>query len=161
MLRNIQARHTHRKGVEVVELAIVLPVLVLILMGIIEFGRAFQVAHDLTTAAREGARLGMLYNVIRQVDRDNGVTDVNVRITNDVLSFMAALGYDPGDVTVEILNIGADGSENGNADLNDLAGISEQYFMVRVSVDFNDVAVWPPTYLDGQALTGQIVVRHE
>lgn len=45
-----------RRGQAMVELAIVLPILLLVLMGIIDFGRIYQGYLVVTTAAREGAR---------------------------------------------------------------------------------------------------------
>ena len=44
------------RGAAMVEFAIVLPVLLLILMGIIEFGRAYNAQVSIQAAAREGAR---------------------------------------------------------------------------------------------------------
>lgn len=48
-------RHDDR-GAVMVEFAIVLPVLLLILLGIIEFGRAYNAQVSIQAAAREGAR---------------------------------------------------------------------------------------------------------
>ncbi len=50
------------KGAVAVEMAILLPLLLLILMGIIEFGRVFNVQISLTQAAREGARHAAIYH---------------------------------------------------------------------------------------------------
>ncbi|WP_024817566.1 TadE/TadG family type IV pilus assembly protein [Arthrobacter sp. 31Y] len=47
---------TNERGAAAVELAILLPLLLLILFGIMEFGRAYNVQVSLTQAAREGAR---------------------------------------------------------------------------------------------------------
>jgi Flp pilus assembly protein TadG len=44
------------RGAAMVEFAIVLPVLLLVLMGIIEFGRAYNAQVSIQAAAREGAR---------------------------------------------------------------------------------------------------------
>jgi Flp pilus assembly protein TadG len=44
------------RGAVAVEMAIVLPVLLLLVIGIMEFGRAWNVQVSLTEAAREGAR---------------------------------------------------------------------------------------------------------
>jgi len=48
------------RGQSLVELALALPVILLILFGIIEFGRAFLIYSEVSNAAREGARLGMV-----------------------------------------------------------------------------------------------------
>jgi Flp pilus assembly protein TadG len=52
-------------GAAAVEFALVLPLLLVMTMGIIEFGRAFNHSHVITDAAREGAR--------RAVVRDGAV----------------------------------------------------------------------------------------
>jgi Flp pilus assembly protein TadG len=44
------------RGAVAVEFALLAPVLVMILLGIVEFGRAYNVQTTLTTAAREGVR---------------------------------------------------------------------------------------------------------
>jgi Flp pilus assembly protein TadG len=49
-----------RRGVAVVELAIVSPLLFAMLFGIIEFGWLFTVQHTMVNASREGARVGVL-----------------------------------------------------------------------------------------------------
>jgi Flp pilus assembly pilin Flp len=43
-------------GAAVVEFALVLPILMLIVFGIIDFGRAFYTSNNLVSAVREGAR---------------------------------------------------------------------------------------------------------
>jgi Flp pilus assembly protein TadG len=48
------------RGTAVVEFALVLPVLLLIVFGIIDFGRALDAQIQLTGAAREGVRLAAL-----------------------------------------------------------------------------------------------------
>ncbi len=44
------------RGVVMVELALILPILVMLLIGIIDFGRAFNAQVSIQGAAREGAR---------------------------------------------------------------------------------------------------------
>ena len=51
----IPKRGSHR-GAALVELALIVPILLLLAFGMIEFGRAFFISHVLATAAREGAR---------------------------------------------------------------------------------------------------------
>jgi Flp pilus assembly protein TadG len=45
-----------QRGQAMTELAIVIVILALLMMGIVEFGRAFMVANMITNAARDGAR---------------------------------------------------------------------------------------------------------
>jgi hypothetical protein len=59
-------------GAELVEFALSLPVLLLIMMGIIDFGLAFQRYEVLTNASREGARILIL--------PDYGEEDARVRV---------------------------------------------------------------------------------
>lgn len=48
------------RGAELIEFALVLPLLLLVLFGIIDFGLMFQRYHVVTNAAREGARVAVL-----------------------------------------------------------------------------------------------------
>jgi len=54
------SRKTRDRGSVAVEFALVLPVLLLIVFGIIDFGRALNAQIVLTGAAREGVRLAAL-----------------------------------------------------------------------------------------------------
>jgi Flp pilus assembly protein TadG len=77
-----------KRGQSVVELALVLPFLLLVLFGITEFGRAWATQNVLTSAAREGARLAV-------------VTEPNVGlVTSRVRTVCAAAGITPTGVTV-------------------------------------------------------------
>lgn len=55
-----------RRGQALVEMAIILPVLLLLLMVIIDFGRIFNSYLIISNASREGARMALVdYNVDR------------------------------------------------------------------------------------------------
>lgn len=49
-----------RRAAAAVEMAVVMPLLMTMLLGIVEFGYAFTVRQALVTAAREGARVAVL-----------------------------------------------------------------------------------------------------
>jgi hypothetical protein len=51
------------EGTVSVEAVILLPLLVLIVLGILEFGHLWHVRHTLTIASREGARAAVVYYV--------------------------------------------------------------------------------------------------
>ncbi|GAA2198747.1 TadE/TadG family type IV pilus assembly protein [Sinomonas flava] len=50
------------RGAAAVEFALVLPVLILLLLGIVDYGRLFNAQQTLTYAARSGARVMVLQN---------------------------------------------------------------------------------------------------
>jgi Flp pilus assembly protein TadG len=56
----ISARSSNQRGQAVIEMALTLPLLLLVVFGIIDFGFMFQRYEVVTNAAREGARLGVL-----------------------------------------------------------------------------------------------------
>ena len=53
-------RARQEKGAALVETAFVLPIMLLVCVGILEFGRAYQTWQVVTNAAREGARVAIL-----------------------------------------------------------------------------------------------------
>ncbi|MGI6143483.1 MAG: TadE/TadG family type IV pilus assembly protein [bacterium] len=56
MLVNINRLLQSEKGQTLVELALIFPILCLLLLGLVEFGRVFHAYLVLTNASREGAR---------------------------------------------------------------------------------------------------------
>jgi Flp pilus assembly protein TadG len=77
------------RGQSLVEMALVLPLLLLLLAGIIDFGRAFNNYIIITNAAREGARAASHFPdnpvrikaTVRQEAADSGLDPDAIRIT--------------------------------------------------------------------------------
>ncbi len=65
-----------RRAAAIVEFAVVLPLLLTILFGIIEYGWVFMVRQTLQTAAREGCRLAVLQTSVAPY------TNVLTRVSN-------------------------------------------------------------------------------
>lgn len=59
-LKRLRRRGSSDSGAELIELALVLPILLVVVAGIIDFGFLFQRWEAVTNAAREGARLASL-----------------------------------------------------------------------------------------------------
>lgn len=59
-LKSMRARSRSERGAELIEFALVLPLLLLVVLGIVDFGFLFQRMEVVTNAAREGARIGVL-----------------------------------------------------------------------------------------------------
>ena len=77
-------------GTSAVELALLLPVLMMILFGIIEFGMALYRQAILTNASREGARLGIVLST---------PPITNAAVTAKIDAYLTAAGINPGTVT--------------------------------------------------------------
>lgn len=88
MGRTLRKSAASERGAELIEFALALPLLLVIIMGIFDFGLAFQRYEILTNAAREGARLGSLQATYSQAD-----------IEDRVLDYVEAAGLDRDDVT--------------------------------------------------------------
>ncbi|MFA5866233.1 MAG: TadE family protein [Phycisphaerae bacterium] len=80
MMGQLQKRTKKHRATAVVEMAVVLPILLTLLFGIIEFGWTFMVYQSITNAAREGCRVAVL----------EGATDTDIQ--NRVSSYMSLVG---------------------------------------------------------------------
>ena len=60
MLRNWCQRARREDGTALIEAAFTLPIMLLVCIGILEFGRAYQAWQVVTNASREGARVAVL-----------------------------------------------------------------------------------------------------
>lgn len=97
------------RGAAAVEMAIVLPVLILLVGGIIDFGRAFMQQVILTNAAREGTRVAVLTKDATQLGnittRAQAAADLNPMASATVAvspsTACTANGY-TGNVTVTV-----------------------------------------------------------
>jgi Flp pilus assembly protein TadG len=72
-MRRLWQRDEH--GSELIELAIVLPILLFIVAGIMDFGFLFQRWEVVTNAAREGARMAVLSAAYTDADIQQRVGD--------------------------------------------------------------------------------------
>ena len=59
-MKRLHRRLRSERGAELIEFSLTLPLLLLLVLGIIEFGFLFQEYEVVTNAAREGARVGAL-----------------------------------------------------------------------------------------------------
>ena len=138
-MRNPQAirqRNRDRKGAAVVEFAVVAPVLIMLLLGMIECGRMIMVQQSLTTAVREGARSAII----------EGTSDSTAK--NVVESFLAGVGVSGTSITVTPSN--TDSMAHG------------QPITVSVSVPFSEVSWLPnPFFLKNTTLSSTATMRRE
>jgi Flp pilus assembly protein TadG len=98
--RTIRTRRRDR-GATAVEMAIVLPVLLMIVFGVIDFGRMYNAQVTLTEAAREGARVRALGAATRTADTQAKVNVVVDGMTVSTASTGCGSG-EPTDATVTV-----------------------------------------------------------
>ena len=85
-------RYRNQRGAALLEAAITIPIILLISVGIFEFGRAYQTWQVLTNAAREGARLAVI----------NGSTDADVTArVRDYMQAGSLPNYSTATVTIQ------------------------------------------------------------
>lgn len=130
------SRPRRRTAAAAVELAAVAPVLVLLIFGMIEFGRVMMVEQVLTNAAREGARRAALPGSTTsdaQTVVSSYLTSANVNGANQ-----ASVSPDPST------------AQAGTA------------ITVTVTVPFSSVSWLPvPQWMGGQTLTATVVMAKE
>jgi Flp pilus assembly protein TadG len=142
----------NRKGVVAVEFAIVAPILVAIVFGMVELGRAFEMQNLLDVAAREGARFA---SMDREGMLANGQT-ANQKMIQDVKNFLASNGIPKDKITVQVKS-----HENPSADfdLDDPAN-DLKLFEVKISVNISDVSLQSVAASNDYALTAKVVFRN-
>lgn len=82
------------RGAAAVEFAMLLPILIMLAFGIMEFGRAYNVQATLTNAAREGAR-SMAINKNQDTARTaarNAAIHLNPALQNSNITFSLTTG---------------------------------------------------------------------
>jgi Flp pilus assembly protein TadG len=89
MMRMIRRRD--RRGQTIVEFALILPIFILLLVGIIDFGRAVYASSTIQNAAREAVRVAI-------VDQNTTV------IETEAIEQAVALGIDGANVDVTFLD---------------------------------------------------------
>ena len=140
---------TERRGAVAVEAALGLVLLVTLLLGMLEFGRALMVGQLVTNAAREGARLCVVDGTSNE--------DVKARV-NEFLKSTLNISDETGlmiDITVEPAEGNTNpGNEVANANTGDLC-------QVVVSVPYEEVDFGVVRFLRNAALVGSVSMRHE
>ena len=151
-VRENQRMPIERRGAVAVEFAIMAPILLAIMMGLIELGRAFEMQNLLEVAAREGARFASM-------DRD-GMLDPNEsatdKLVDDVKNFLASNGIDQEDITVEVKDYE---NPDQDFDLDDPAN-DLKLFEVRITVNWSDMSLTPVGSVDDYPLVAKVVFRN-
>ena len=128
----------NRLGAATVEFAIVAPVFVMLVFGMIEYGRMVMVQQIITNASREGARKAVL----------DGSTATDVQ--NTVMSYMSGGGITIASGNVTVTPNPPSGAASGDP------------VTVTVALPFTQVSWLPsPMFLGSRSMTSTTVMRRE
>ena len=135
-----------QKGAEIVEFALVLPLLLLILFGIMEFGIVFFDKAIITNASREGARAGVVSR--SPVLSTDDITTIVNNYSVGLVSFSSSVASPV--VTVTTTTIAA-----------------EQFLTVKVEYSYtflvlgNLMSLFIPSFSNPIVLSASTVMRYE
>ena len=138
-----------QKGAAAVEFAIILPLLVTLVFGIIEFSTLFYNKAMITNASREGARAGIVFANPRM--SDEGIrTVVKTYCSNNLITFGDGAGAPLDDDDIDISP--PEGSRNAGDSLS---------VTVRYHYDFLVLPNFISSLLGGLNLSAVTVMRME
>ena len=138
------ARPEQRRGATTAEMALVLPVFVLSILGVIEIGRTMMLIEQvLENAARTGARMAILGNT------------TNSQVTTSVQSLVQnTTKVTTSNVTV---TVGVNGSNSASLS----TAVPGDTISVSVAVPVAASSWVPPNYLKGKTITALCTMPHE
>lgn len=127
---------SERKGAVAVEFAIILPLLITLVFGIIEFGRTMMVQQAMINATREGAREASL--------PDATITSVKTVVV-DFLSDAAI------NVAADDISVSPDPS----------TAVNNEQITVSLTLPYDNIRWLPGRYLNGVELNASTRMRSE
>jgi hypothetical protein len=142
----------HRRGAVAVEFAVIAPLLLGLVLGLIELTRAYDVQNLLQTAVREGARFAAM-------DRTGMLEEgesTNDKLIEDVTSFLVTSGLPADALEVTISDAENPGQPFDLDDPDNDLGM----FRVDVSIPFSAVSYLPVHAGQDYLLEGSIVFRN-
>lgn len=155
--QRVSPRRSSRRGASLVEMAFVLPVFLLLVFALVEFGHALMVMNILTTVAKDAAHEGSF---------DGTSTADVVAFANQRLA--AVLGEDKATVTVKnAATFESSDTDGATVDVTALSAVelndleSRDLFLVHIEVPYNAVALLPPFWVDSITFRGDSIMRRE
>jgi len=136
-------RRQRQRGNAVLDMALVLPILLALAFGTVEFGYYFYVKHNIQAAAREGARAAIVPSAV--------AADVTTAVQN----VMTAAGLGASGYTTSVTDV------NGNA-INVSTATPGTAIKVTVQCTWGTVGVRPLGVISStKVVTGNTVMRKE
>jgi len=146
-LRPLIRRARSDRGAELIEFALVFPVLLMVVLGIVDFGFLFQRMEVVTNAAREGARIAVLPGY--------GTGDVQARVQNYVEA--GGVPTTTGNPAIQVSDVTIPTTQNGPV----MSGKRVVVSYTHQYVFIGPVASWFGGAFTTVPVTGVAVMRDE
>lgn len=151
----LSSRRTSRPGATSVELAFILPVFVMILFAVVEFGHAMMIRSLLIATAKDAARQG-------------AIEETSTQEVLDLIAARLGTAIDPSTATIYVKDFSlVDQTDAQPVDVSELPDVelseieTRDPFIVHIRVPYESVALFPPFWVTGLEITADSVVRHE
>ncbi len=141
------------RGAALVEFALVFPILLLFVFGVMDFGLYFFAEHSLQFAAREGVRLAL---VGRTVNDDSGNPMSRSASIIQTIQSRASVAVKPADVAVSIFPVDASFTDPPDWRTTQDAGLPGSYMRVRVRYNYRFVTPLIGAFVPGRTKTIEV-----
>ena len=150
---NQHRQEQNRKGVAAVECAIMLPIMMVLVLGLIEMGTALRASTIMQSSVREAGRLASMD--WRYVVED-GETP-NLKVEQDIRNFVTASGLPGEDLVVSIEH--AEGDSAGTEfDISD-SDNQLKLILIEITLPYSSISLFPTQYMGGRNLRAGLVSR--
>jgi Flp pilus assembly protein TadG len=140
-LKTTRPRHAVRRAASIVEFALVAPIFFIVVLGLIEIGRACMVTELLTEAARRGCRTGVI----------EGTSSGSIQ--KAATDYLTSVGISNESAGVYVNDVPA-----GNTNIQGMPAYTEITVVVTVPIAN---ATWTPIRWVNGSLSGQYTMRRE
>jgi Flp pilus assembly protein TadG len=130
-----------RRGVSTVEFALVAPIFFVVVLGVVEIGRACMVTELLSEAARRACRQGVI----------EGTSSGNIQST--ATNYLSSMG-----INGETANVFVNDTPAGSTNVAGMPAYTEITVVVTVPVSS---VTWTPLWFVSGNLSGQYTMRRE
>ena len=147
------SKRSERQGTALVEVAFVLPVFLMFMFALFEFGHVLMISNMVNAVAKQSAHYGSF--------EDASTADVQAYAGTKMDAIVGA-----GNATI-LIKDGSVYENTGDAEVDNLPNIeltsaeSRQIFVVEITVPYDSVAIMPPFWVNNLTLTGVSIMRRE
>ncbi len=136
------------KGATIVEFALVFPLLLLLMFGVMDFGFYFFVQHSLQFATREGVRLAL---VGRTINDSSGNPMSRVASIIQTIQSKASVAVKPADVSVSVFPVDATFADPSGWQTIQDAGLPGSYMRVRARYTYRFITPLIGAFVPGRS----------